>query len=660
MTKILAIRRKVEHMHTTQRFNFLRHNLIPLISLMLFFSVVHAMERDARYDYHINLNDIEKQRFQVELFCEDFSQDTLVYHFPMMIPGTYSEANYGKFIHKLKAYDQKDQPLKVKKQGKNTFIITPARSIKSINYWVSATWDSRRRKTIWPMAGTGIIEDRVFAINAGGVFGFFDGQEGHAIDMKYVYPDHLYAMTVLKQESQAPGEVAISTLDYHELIDSPILFGRPDTTSFKIHNTDVLVGFAHETDDTERARSITESLEPSMAAIGSYIDKLPAEEYAYLIYYADEHELGKILDNPRFVILKGLIYVIRNGLPGGGALEHNKSSFYYLPDPGPGYTELISELIEDIAIHEFMHILTPLNLRTQYIHNWDYMEPELSKHLWLYEGVTEYMSQIIQVNGGLLTPKDFLLNRMKWKIHSGEAFPYEEMSFTEMSTGVLKKPYKENYNQVYERGAVIGMLLDIEIIRLTEGQKRLIDVMYELIDDYGPDKPMDEEQVFELFTDKVHPDLRDFFSKYIEGREPLPYAEILEHVGVKYETDITTSLPRHPVIDNGVKYSSISIGGDRSIKKVNKKDNIGFQIGDKVDRSLYLDTYFDDFGNPLPEGMQVSFEVERDSLNITLRDTIHYKEDEVSHQLRIMREMTPEQSRYFNIWLGFEDPVAEE
>ena len=644
----------------TIKFKLLRASLIQLILLMLLFSVAFATDRDARYDYRINLNAIEKHRFQVELFCEDFSRDTLVYHFPWMIPGTYAVANYGKFIHKLQAFDQNGQTLKVKKQGKNTFIITPAGDIKSIKYWVSATWDSHSLKTIWPMAGTGIIEDRVFAINAGGVFGYFQGQEGQAVDMNYTYPDHLYAMTVLEQDSIAPGEVSISALNYHELIDSPILFGKPDTTSFKIHNTHVLVAFAHETDDTERAQDITESLVPSMAAIGSYVETLPAEEYAYLIYYADEHELGKILDNPRFFILKGLSYVIHNGLPIGGALEHNKSSFYYLPDPGPGYTEAITETIEDIAIHEFMHILTPLNLRTQHIHNWDYTEPVLSKHLWLYEGVTEYMSQIIQVNGGLLTPKEFITNRMQRKIRRGAKFPFGKMSFTEMSSNVLDRPYKKNYNQVYQRGAVMGMLLDIEIIRLTEGKKRLIDVMNELIHEYGPAKPMDEDKVFDLFTDKVHPDLRDFFTKYIEGREALPYAEILEHVGVKYETDIVDSLPRHPIKDNGGKYSNIAIGGKRSIKKVSKKNEIGFKVGDKVDRNLYLDTYFDDFGNPLPAGMQVRFEVERDSLAITLFDVISYQEEQVSHQLRIMREMTPQQSRYFNIWLGFEDPLSGE
>jgi len=635
-----------------------RSNVFLCLTILLSFSILRGEGTAFRYEYHVNLSDIQKNRYRVQLHCESFAQDTLVYHFPWIIPGTYQEANYGKYIHDLRAYDMSGSHLPVRKQGKNTFIITPANQIGKIEYWVSATWDSRKLRTIWPMAGTGIIPDRVFAINAGGVFGYFHGLESAAVDVKFDYPPQLYPMTVLDVHNQDPGSVQISSADYHELVDSPILFASPDTASFMIHGTDVLVAFAHETDTTVRASRIRNILEPSMTAIAGYLDELPAEEYAYLVYFANEYDLGKILDNPRFIVWKGMNYVLRNGIPVGGALEHNKSSFYYLPDPGPGYTENIYDVIESIAIHEFLHILTPLNLRSERIHDWDYNDPVMSKHLWLYEGVTEYLSEIIQANGGMKTPKEFISRTMQRKIRSGEKFPLEKMSFTEMSENVLERRYRKHYNQVYQRGAVMGMLLDIEIIRLTEGRKRLIDVMTELIAEYGPTRPMDEEEVFQRFTEKVHPDLMTFFDSYVSGRVELPYQEILAHVGVRYTTDSTLQVPKHPVKDRGGKYSNISMGGDLLIKKM-KKNSLGLQAGDKIDPAVYLDHYFDDFGLPLPEGMPVKFTVRRDSEEVTITDRIEYKPEKVSYNLSIMREMTPQQSRYFNIWLGFEEPIRD-
>ena len=630
--------------------------VILIAATIVVFSLTAFAGDSPAYHYKIDLTNIVKDRYQVTLECENFAADTLVFHFPWMIPGTYREANYGKFIKKLVVRDKSGKKMKVKRQGKSTYIIPQAENIGTISYWVGATWDSRSKKTIWPMAGTGIIEDRVFAINAGGVFGYFEGKELSPVNMTYTYPEQLYAMTVLDQEKLSPGIVSISTKDYHELIDSPILFAYPDTASFMIQDASVLIGFAHESDDTRRAQELLKALEPSMRAIDSYLDSLPADRYAYLVYYSNEYELGKIIDNPRFLALKFGWYFLKNGMPIGGALEHNKSSFYYLPDPGPGHTETINKTVEDISIHEFMHILTPLNLRSQYVDDFDYNNPRISKHLWLYEGITEYMSKIIQVNGGMESPKEFVLETMYRKLRSGERYPFSEVSFTEMSANVLDKENQEIYGQVYQRGAVLGMLLDIEIIRLTDGRMRLIDVMFELINDYGQKLAMDEETLIDQFVEKVHPDLRTFFDNYIEGHDALPYAEILDHVGVAYESDTTVSLPRHFTRDNDVKTALMNLGDYYIISKSGKNDHVGFQGNDRIKRSVYSDSYFDDFGIPKPEGVVVSLPVERAGENIILPDTIRYIEKAQEHYMTIMRNTTPEQERYFNIWLGFEDP----
>lgn len=620
----------------------------------MFTGVVGVAQETTAYRYQINLKEIQKKRFQVVLNCSDFAQDTLIYHFPWIIPGTYKEANYGKYIHKLKAVDAQGKRIKVKKAGKNTFIITPANKISRMEYWVSATWDGWGG--IWPMAGTGIIEDRVFAINAGGVFGYFQGEELHPIVMKYHYPENLYAMTVLDQQSPNTDLVEITAKDYHELIDSPILFAYPDTATFGIHDSQVLVAYAHESDDTRRAQSLLNVLQPSMTAIGSYLDTLPADNYAYLIYYSDAEELGEIILNQRFRILKAVWYVLFNGLPVGGALEHNKSSFYYLPDPAHGMSDYLAETIKSISIHEFMHIITPLNLRSQYIHNWDYADPRLSRHLWLYEGVTEYLSEIIQANGRLKTPKEFLLETMRAKIRRGERYPFEQTSFTEMSENVLTKENQKIYTQVYQRGAVIAMLLDIEIMRLSKGRQRLIDVLLDLVRDFGQGKPMDEDTIIDEFVNRVHPDLRQFFANYVEGHEPLPYKRVLAEIGVVYEADTTLSMPFNPLVDAGVKETRFSLSGKLTIAKPDKVNRLGLKKGDQVERNFYQDLYFDDLGNPWPEGSLVHLPVHREGSQIVLVDTVHFIEKDEQHYMRIQNAMEPDQAHLFNIWMGYEDP----
>ncbi len=58
--------------------------------------------------------------------------------------------------------------------------------------------------------------------------------------------------------------------------------------------------------------------------------------------------------------------------------------------------------------HEFLHILTPLNLHSEIIQPFNFEVPTSSEHIWLYEGVTEWASDIMQMRGGLIGTDEYL------------------------------------------------------------------------------------------------------------------------------------------------------------------------------------------------------------------------------------------------------------
>jgi len=74
---------------------------------------------------------------------------------------------------------------------------------------------------------------------------------------------------------------------------------------------------------------------------------------------------------------------------------------------------------------------------------------------------TEYFANLFQINQGLITADEFY-QRMASKI-ANSANLNDTMPFTEMSANVLVSPYKEQYLNVYEKGALIGMCIDIII-----------------------------------------------------------------------------------------------------------------------------------------------------------------------------------------------------
>jgi predicted metalloprotease with PDZ domain len=318
------------------------------------------------------------------------------------------------------------------------------------------------------------------------------------------------------------------------------------------------------------------------------LPQLPVDRYTFLTMVGDFRWAGDILFSGKPSI-GGIIKVAKSlGSQGFGALEHNTSSVYYLGDFGSGErmpAELrVENQLLDAAVHEFMHVITPLGLHAPAIHDFDYINPTMSQHLWLYEGVTEYFAQLIRYQGGRLTQQEYL-DAMRGKISQGEKFPNDKFSFTEMSRSVLDKPYADAYGHVYDRGAVMAWLIDAQIRGAHQNQRSLIDVIMALHRQYGPDRPFDEAGFFDAFCEVAEtPGLREFFAKHVEGREPLPYAEALMLVGLEYSAEGSEIKAINPLDagKNDLKIKISNLGMTRVVKKVGPEEWAGLQVGDEV------------------------------------------------------------------------------
>ena len=74
--------------------------------------------------------------------------------------------------------------------------------------------------------------------------------------------------------------------------------------------------------------------------------------------------------------------------------------------------------------------------------------------------MTENSAHHAQVKAGLIEVNEFM-NVMLQKYHTSVTQYNDTMSFTFMSKNVLDEKIHKQYNNVYEKGAVIGMCLDI-------------------------------------------------------------------------------------------------------------------------------------------------------------------------------------------------------
>lgn len=143
------------------------------------------------------------------------------------------------------------------------------------------------------------------------------------------------------------------------------MYSRPDTATVQVGNCRVLIS-VYSPNKVIHANVLAKNLDTLLKAQGKYLGgTLPVDKYAFIVYTHD-----------------------KPGISGhDGALEHSYCSMYYMPE----FDEHeFSFVFRDFAAHEFFHILTPLTIHSEQIQFFDFSQPEMSEHLWLYEGTTEY------------------------------------------------------------------------------------------------------------------------------------------------------------------------------------------------------------------------------------------------------------------------------
>lgn len=460
---------------------------LSLSFLLLFGPLSWALPSDS-LKVRLDLTQVNADRIQVNLSWSTINPSGFSYQFPRMVPGTYAIYDFGRFVDSLFYWKNKRAIFLKPKDGWHWEI--PAEA-DSLFYWVHDSFDDANwLNRVFEPAGTSFEDNAVFLLNLHGIVGYVSGRENdlpYSVQLRL--PSGFLAASGTKVHPKEHG-VELNHKNYHQLVDHPILAGPLDVVQLEVGNCTIEVAVYHEKKAVQ-AKEIADVLQPLMHGIQSYLGgELPVQKYSFLFYLSHEFK------------------------PSAGALEHGTSSVYFLPVITKEY---LMDMVKDIAAHEFFHILTPLNLHSEQIHYFDYENPKMSRHLWLYEGATEYSSALVQVRSGLMSP-DAFLDWIRGKILG--AAPYgDELSFTDLSLNCLKGT-KAQYGNVYQKGALLAMALDLWIRKSHTGYG-FPDVIKKLIQVYGPDRPFVDTLLIQEITE-MHPspEVKAFFNQHVEGSQP--------------------------------------------------------------------------------------------------------------------------------------------
>lgn len=465
----------------------------------------------------VNIND---DKVLVAIDPGSFNTDMVSFFIPKTVPGTYSTDNYGQYIEGFKAFDYKGAELLVSKTDKNTWEISNGKNLDRISYFVNDTYDSEsgQDEPVFSPAGTNILKGENFMLNLHGFVGYFENLEEVGYELYITKPANLKATTSLKEINNSEAndkEDVFYASRYFEVTDNPILYSKADIASFKVNDITVNLS-VYSPNAIYKAADLEDRMLKMMSAQKAFLGDVDStEEYNILLYLS----------------------TLENDANGFGALEHHTSTVVVLPEQMD--KERLEQAMVDVVSHEFFHIVTPLNVHSEEIKYFDFNDPKMSKHLWMYEGTTEYFANLFQIQQGLIDDAEFY-KRIMEKINNAKRYN-DTMSFTVMSENVLVEPYKADYANVYEKGTLINMALDITLRDLSKGEKSVLWLLKELTKRYGKDKPFKDDALFDEIVSMTYPEVGAFFDTYVVGEQPIDYPAYLAKVGLEMGSKLEQS-----------------------------------------------------------------------------------------------------------------------
>jgi predicted metalloprotease with PDZ domain len=230
---------------------------------------------------------------------------------------------------------------------------------------------------------------------------------------------------------------------------------------------------------------------------------------------------------------------------GAGGLEHLNStdigfSAYATHASRASYGRFLF-----VAAHEYFHLWNVKRIRPAILGPFDYSHEQNTRNLYVSEGMTSYWAALGLRRSGLWSREEYFEN-LATQISQLQSAPGRKIMSVELSSWDTWNRADNGQNSridYYNKGELLGNLLDLEIRYRTENRRSLTDVFLYLMRNNGLPKPGFEEKhgfrdVVESITREAAParaDFSEFFARYVSGTDEIPWNDFLDHAGLRLE-----------------------------------------------------------------------------------------------------------------------------
>ena len=473
-----------------------------LILLLLLAAGVGARPAQATIQYQVSLAEPEKHLLHVTMTLDVPGNSVTV-----AIPAWNALYQIKDFAHQVQDVEATDTtggaavPLAVRKTDKQTWLVTepPNANTAGTPHKVTITY-----AIFWDEAGpfTSQLNTKHAFLNLGEVLFYVPDRRRESVTVTYLdLPEGWRIATEL-----APGSSGNSfqAQGYDALVDAPAEAGTFDQFQFKEHDANVRV--VVDGHDWNRGR-LEEILRRIVGTETRMMRETPFPEYLFIFHFGSYREAG------------------------GGGMEHMNST---------AIATSSDEAAAGVAAHEFFHLWNVKRIRPKGLEPVDYAKEQYTPALWFAEGVTNTYENYTLVRSDLWTPAEFYQN-MATAFAELDSRPARKWQSAEESSLDAWFEKYDLYNSpafsisYYNKGQILGFLLDLAIRDATDDRKSLDDVLRTMNEEFAHkqrtyDGYTDIEASVENISGK---DFHDFFRRYVAGTDDIPADQFLSAAGLE-------------------------------------------------------------------------------------------------------------------------------
>jgi len=331
-----------------------------------------------------------------------------------------------------------------------------------------------------------------------------------AVHVKLLVPDGWKVASLLEEDADG-----FHAPNYDLLVDSPAEAGQFQDYSYSQAGATYRVVVHADPKDYSPDRLLA-SLSRITATETALMRDVPFSRYTFILHFPQE-------------------------APGGGGMEHRNGAAITVRARG---LHDHWEGLESVAAHEFFHLWNVKRIRPQLLEPIDYVHGNDTRDLWFCEGVTSTYGELALLRAGMVSRKAFYAHLASAisELQSRPARLFQSVELSGLEAWFEK--YSDYFRpersiSYYNKGELLGYLLDLALRHATGNAVGLDDVMCRLNDDFARRGRYYTETDLRNAMAQVAPTfggLEAFFADYVSGTRELDYATYLNYAGLELES----------------------------------------------------------------------------------------------------------------------------